>query len=163
MTIPANIIYAGVPKPLPKGCLYEKTTDDDELVAGRVLIKGTTDTQLKLHAGTTGVPIAIADKQTGNLGYNATTGKYDANFCHDGEPINNFAWGSFIWYACLADGQTITMGDKLCAIALGKLSAHVIATVMCAIAMESASPSGADKDDFLALWIGAAGLSTMPT
>ncbi|MHA1747990.1 MAG: hypothetical protein ACTSYF_05030 [Promethearchaeota archaeon] len=153
MTIPANIIHSGNPKPLPHACKYEKTTSNDEVVAGRVLMRGSSDSQLKLNDGS-GDPIAVANRQVGNLGYNSTTGKYDSSMAHDGETIDNFAWGFFIWYGCLADGQTITMGDSLMALASGKLGATTTGKRQCAIAMESASPNGDDKDDFLALWTG---------
>jgi len=157
MPIPAKILRSGFAHPLyDDPCQYEKTTDNDEVVAGRVLMRGTTDYQLKLNSGT-GVPIAVADRQVGNKGYNTTTSKYDDTMCHDGEDCDHFAYGSFVFSGCLLDGEVGSLGGKFFATALGKLAVQTTGKIACAIGMETITPSGADKDDYPALWLGVGG------
>ena len=48
MTIPNNIIVSGKPDQYDQGGRYEQTAAANELVAGRMAMKGTADDQWKL-------------------------------------------------------------------------------------------------------------------
>lgn len=153
MTIPSSIVIGGKPFKIHGNIKYEKTTNDYELVAGRVLIKGTADNQAKLFA-TGGLIIGIGDKQQGNKGKAAATDdNYNDNYCLDGGFCDVIESGKFWFYGCLKDGEVIVKGDDLEAEdGTGKLVKATTGTVV-ARALESASPSGADKDDFKAKWV----------
>lgn len=155
MTVPSSIVVEGFGYYERKAVLYEKTSSDSELVSGRIASKGTADSQAKLYtAGAT--PIGVFDKQLGKGGYSAVTlGQvtYNDNYAVNGGSVRILSHGPFVFHGCLDDGQSVTKGDRLQPESTtGKLQKQV-AGMCVAIALETSAPSGADDDDFLALFV----------
>ena len=149
MTIPNKILIAGYQDEYIKGGNYEKTSTDNELVAGRIASRGTAAYQFKIWA-TGADAIGIFDKQISDPGMNSSN-KYDENYAHDGNSVDVLipADDSMIVYACLKVGETISVDDYLSVeTGTGKLIAYAFGLIPVARAMEAASPSGSDKDDF---------------
>jgi len=149
MTIPNKILVSGYQDEYSKGGMYEKITDDNELVAGRVAARGTAAHQFKIWE-TGEVAVGVFDKQISEPGQRAD-GKYDENYAKDTDSVDVLMGTGLVCNFCLNDGATITVGDLLMAeTATGKLVAYAFGGVAIAVALESSSPSGADNDAFKA-------------
>lgn len=145
MTIPNNIILSGKPDQYDQGGRYEQTAAANELVAGRIAIKGTADDQWKL--GTSGAAgQGVFDKQKYEPGLDGD-GKYNENYAQNGKSVDVIKPGDCVMYGCLTDGETIAKGAILQIGAAGKLVA-LSTGVPVAKAEASSSPSGADDDAF---------------
>lgn len=154
MTIPNTIVHGGKDFPLPQATNYEKTTDESEVVAGRILSYGTTVNQIKLYlANSKAIGVGLRQERPG---YNTTTDKHDDTMAKDGKQINLAAYGPFLFKGCLDLTQSVANGDPLQAEAgTGKLQA-MVAGGLVAYAMETSNAASADDDDFLAFFMGTA-------
>lgn len=152
MTIPNKIIYAGKDYPFDHNVNYEKTTNDNEVVAGRVLSFGTAVTQLSLKLANKPA-VAVGKMQHHRPGQDSND-KYDSTYARDGKAIDHAAWGPFLFKGCLNQGNSVAQGDPLQGEdGTGKLdkmsTGHLVA-----VAMETSNASSADDDDFLAMFMG---------
>jgi len=103
---------------------YEYTTTSaGEYVHGRILSKGTADSQVKLYAG--GVPFGVGDIQQTDPGLNSSSIK-DSHYSADGKFIDMFSEGWFQFVGTLKSGESVIKGGVLDAeIGTGKLVAHI--------------------------------------
>lgn len=123
---------------------YEYTTTSaGEYVHGRILSKGTADSQVKLYAG--GVPLGVGDIQSSDPGYNSSNIK-DSHYAGKDTFIDMISEGGFQFVGTLKSGESVTKGGLLDAeVGTGKLVAHVVGGQPVARAYETLSAS-ADTD-----------------
>lgn len=156
-----SVIKRGDAYPIPETTyLYEKTSSDDELVAGLGASKGTADRQLKIYAG--GIPFAVFDYQTTHPG--RYSDKDDWRYAHDGQPVNYFRepFGSAVFEGVLDDGQSLTMGAAVqFETNTGKIQALAL-NPRCGFAAETKAASGADST-ILVLWCPRANAADVST
>lgn len=119
---------------------YEKTSSDDEKVAGLGCVKGTSDYQLKLYSS--GVPAGVFLNQYKYPGtYSSTENK---QYAHDGKPVDAALDGDFVFEGVLDDGQSITKGQAVqFETSTGKVQIQTT-NPRCGYAEQTATASGAD-------------------
>lgn len=144
---PANkILVAG--QPIIEECVAENTGGSDDVKPGMVAIKGTGDHQVK-YAG------AAAVNAVGVVDYNFRYKITDAY--PEGDPARILK-GDFVWVGTLANGQSVSKGDKLICAANGELQAYPGTPAagdeekIVAVAEETVDASGGAKS-IMARWV----------
>lgn len=153
---PDAILKEGNWSPVTRITMYEKTTDDYELVAGRGASQGTAAYQAKIFVSAA-MPIGVFAKQPGFEGKaSATASAYNDNYCIDGGFCKvNMPENNALMKGCLKDGQTISVGDKLMfEAATGKLIAlATTGSYWIGTAEVASSPSGSDNNGMTYRWV----------
>jgi len=119
---------------------YEKTTTDSEEVAGAFGMKGTSDNQVKKW--TEGRAIAFFHEQRSEPGFNASSNR-DSTFAQDTKTADVSTFGPRRGKVTLTDGQVVVFGDPLEPSGLNVVK--FVNGPLVAVALKSASPSGADE------------------
>ena len=89
---------------------YEKTSSDDERVANLGGSRGTADNQMKLYVANA-IPACVFDNQKTHPG--TYDSKDNSLYAHDGEPVDKFSEGSFVFKGILDQGQSIIRGQAV--------------------------------------------------
>lgn len=119
---------------------YEKTTSDQEVVAGRFGSYGTAVTQAKLQ---TANPDFVFTEQKSN--YNLISGKTNSTYAQNGEPADIDDEIGAIHNMTLDDGETLVKGDPIQGeLTTGKVQKLTKEGIQAGRAYESKSASGAD-------------------
>lgn len=116
-----RVITAGIERAIDPyvPSVYEKTTDNSELVAGRVGKRGTADKQVKLYtAGTK--PVCWFDIQRKHQGLDSNSYE-DSDYAYEAKPVDTKVGGDFVVEGLLLSGQTVTLGDEVMGTTLGKV------------------------------------------
>lgn len=121
----------------PAHVLYEKTTDDLEVVVGKVGKKGTAAYQVKL-CGAADVPTCIFDKQRPGPLVNE---KPSTNHAKDGEPVTVIGKCSLAYFI-LGESQTIVVGNSLDVDVLGTTVIHAAGTIVARAAEDKSTGVG---------------------
>lgn len=134
-------------QPEEESYLYEKTSTDDEKVAGLGGSKGTSDHQMKIYAG--GIPACVFLNQYKHPG--RYSDKENMQYAHDAQPIDIATEGWFVFEGVLDDGQSVSKGAAVqFETGTGKIQSLAL-NPRCGFARETKAASGSDST-VLVLW-----------
>jgi len=121
--------------------LYEKTTDDTEVVAQLGASKGTADHQFKIYVS--GIPAGVFDFQYLHPGRDSSD-NYDKTRAVTAQPVNIYTEGDFVFEGTLDNGQSIVKGEPVqFESGTGKIQLQT-SNPQCGWAAETKAASGAD-------------------
>lgn len=126
--------------PDPKIRRYEKTTSDNEEVAGRFGQRGSSDAQAQLW--TSGRCVIFFTEQRSEPG--TYSSKRNSAYAEDGKTIDGDGFGPVEGKGTLLSGESVTKGDPLEPVSgSGKLQAMTVGPLV-AVALETVNAAGAD-------------------